>query len=313
MWEHVRRLAHRICMSFRSVVRGLGIGVGLREFICALLVAGWVENASAAAVTNTPATDTFISVHWLGPNGGGIDMVIGTQGVSADEAQNRGLMKFDFSNIPAGAQINSVTLDITVTKIPLSPATGTFELHRMLRAWSEADSTWQNRVAGEQWGEPGGEVGVDYVAAVSGTATVGSVAGQTYTFASSPGMIADVTRWITNGAENHGWLVKTEPEENAFTARRFGSSEGSSPPRLIVNYTAVAPRPVINSAALNGGQLCVGFNATAGKSYVLERRAAVDSGGWTEVATLPPPAANGPATLCDPLGTGNGFYRIGEL
>jgi len=238
--------------------------------------------------------------------------VIGTQGVMAEEALNRGLMKFDFSNIPAGAQINSVTLGITVTKSPSGP-TGTFELHRMLREWSEAASTWETRIAGEQWGEPGGEVGVDYAAAVSGTAEVGNLAGQTYTFASSPGMIADVTRWLTNAAGNHGWLVKAETEEIAFTARRVGSSEGSAAPRLIVNYTTAAPRPVIDSAALNGGQLCVGFNATAGKSYVLERRAAVDSGSWTEVATLPPPAANGPATLCDPLGTGNGFYRIGEL
>ena len=240
-------------------------------------------------------------------------MVIGTQGSNVGGALDRGLVKFDFSNIPAGAQINSVTMRITVTKIPLSPATGTFQLHRMLREWSEAASTWPNRVAGELWGEPGGEAGVDYVATVSGSGDEITIGERTYRFTSSPEMVADVTRWLTNSAENHGWLIKAEFEGELFTARRVGASEGTAPPVLIVNYTVAPPRPVINPATLNGGQLCVGFNATAGKSYVLERRAAVDSGSWTQVATLPPPGTDGPATLCDPLGTGNGFYRIGEL
>jgi hypothetical protein len=239
-------------------------------------------------------------------------MVIGTQGLLANFSPNRGLIKFDLSNIPQGAEITSVTLDITVTKSPSAPP-NTFELHRLLQDWTPENSTWESRTASEQWGEPGGEANADYIADASGTAEVGSLGGQTHRFASTVLMIADVEQWVANPAGNFGWLIKTEDEETALTARRIGASEGSAPPRLIVNYNVPAPRPFISSVSRNGGQLCVGFNATVGKAYVLERRAAVDGGSWTQVATLPPPAANGPATLCDPLGSENGFYRIGEM
>jgi hypothetical protein len=83
-------------------------------------------------------------------------------------------------------------------------------------------------------------------------------------------------------------------------------------PHLIVNYSVVQP-PHIDSVGLNNGQFCANFQAKAGKGYVLERRSVLDPGDWTEVANLPPATADGPAALCDLMGQGNAFYRIGEL
>jgi hypothetical protein len=277
--------------------------------LCVLAVQA--KSLAATNIALTPVSDTFISTHFTTPNGATPDMVIGTQGVMASSAQNRGLLKFDLSSIPVGSQVNSARLELTVRKSPPTPGNAC-DLHRLLQEFSEASSTWQMRTELDPWGAPGGQAGVDYVSAVSGTAPIGSVAGVTHTFDSTAGMIADVTRWITNASENHGWLIKTTNETVSFTARRIWTREGVVPPKLTVEYTP--PQSLrITSASLNSGQFCAGFQAKAGKSYVLERRSVIGTGDWMQVATLPPVGTDRQATLCDAGGQGNGFYRIGEL
>lgn len=46
---------------------------------------------------------------------------------------------------------------------------------------------------------------------------------------------------------------------------------------------------------------------------VLEALAHLGYGMWTGITNLPPAAADGPVTVCDPLGETNRFYRLGEL
>jgi len=257
----------------------------------------------AATADLAPSADTYISTHFPGPNGEGADMVIGTQGSRAGFAQNRGLVRFDLSSIPAGAHVDSVSFEISLTKSPSFPPTANYQLHRFLTDWSESDATWGMRTVSDEWMSPGAEAGTEYSTNVSGSALIGSTG--TFPF-SGTGMATDVEFWIANPTANRGWLIKTEDESVELTARRVAAG-----PHLIVNYTVVAA-PHIDSVALNNGQFCASFQARTGKRYVLERRADVDSGGWTEVANLPPAAADGPASLCDPAGQGNGFYRIGE-
>ena len=49
-------------------------------------------------------------------------------------------------------------------------------------------------------------------------------------------MVADVQGWIDNPGSNNGWMVIGD-EVNPTTARRFDSSEGGSPPQLVVDFT----------------------------------------------------------------------------
>ena len=275
--------------------------------VVSLLSAG-VGRARAASMTLNPVQDTFISEAIGTPNGTGVDMVMGTQGASAGFAKNRGLIQFDLSSLPSGAVVQSATLRLTVTKAPQFPVNSNFALHRLAQPWDDLESTWMLRLdPGENWAAPGGQEGTDFSATASGSVLVSGVGG--YTFESTPELVADVNAWLTNSAENHGWMVKTEDESIGFTARRFASREGlSGAPVLEVQFEA----PQISSAEIVGGQFCLHFAARQGKSYVVERRDLVDRGEWAVIATLPPADVTGEVTVCDPLGTGTGFYRVGE-
>ena len=272
-----------------------------------------VGAAGAASISLNPAQDTFISeyVPRAGPNGTDVDMVIGTQGANVGFTRNRGLIQFDLSAILAGAVVTSVTLRLTVTSIPLAPASSNFELHRLVQGWDDLESTWSLRLdPDENWAVPGGQGGADFSATSSGRVRVSGLGD--YTFASTPELIADVNAWLANPATNHGWLVKTENESVGFMARRFASREGSSgAPVLEVRFEVPQP-PRISSAEITAGHFCLLFTACQGKSYVVERRDLVDRGEWTTITNLPPMDVTGEATVCDPMGTGTGFYRVGE-
>lgn len=285
----------------------------LTQFCCLLIVAWWSSGiAGAASITLNPAQDTFISEAIGTPNGTGMEMVIGTQGTLASRAKNHGLIQFDLSSIPPGAVVQSVTLRLTVTRVPFTPANSDFHLHRVLRDWDDLESTWSLRLdPDENWETPGGQAGTDFSSTVSSSVLVAGLGG--YTFASTPELVADVTAWLTNSAANHGWLIKTEDESVGFTARRWASREAASgAPVLEVQFEA--PEPLrIKLATIVADQICFSFTAKAGKTYVLERREQVDSGQWTVVATLPAPDITTEALLCDSLvQTGSRFYRVGE-
>jgi hypothetical protein len=271
-----------------------------------------VDLARAASITLNPMQDTYISEAFTTPNGTITEMVIGTQGSTAGNAKNRGLIQFDLSSLPPGAVVSSVILRLTVTRVPSTPINSNFHLHRLLQPWDDLESIWTLRLEpDENWTIPGGQEGTDFATTVSSSVPVAGVGG--YVFASTPELVADVTAWLTNSTANHGWLVKAENESVGFTARRFASFEGlSGAPVLEIQFEASEPLR-IKLATIVADQICFSFTAKAGKTYTLERREHVDSGQWTIVATLPAPDITAEALLCDALvSTGSRFYRVGE-
>jgi hypothetical protein len=283
------------------------------RFLVSFVLLGSIANdrASAAVMALNPSQDTYLSEHLEGPNGTGTDMVIGTQGTTAGRTKNRGLIQFDLSSVPAGAVVNSATLRLTVARTPLTPANSNFHLHRLLRPWNALESTWRLRLGpDEAWDVPGGQEGTDFSATSSASALVADQA--QYTFSSTPQLVADLNEWLANPATNHGWLVKTEDESVAYTARRVGSAEGGAvAPVLEIQFEAPTVLR-ITSTEIMDGQVCLRFTAEQGKAYVIERRETVDSGTWTAIRHLPPADVTGEVVVCDPVGTGNAFYRVGE-
>jgi len=270
------------------------------------------NSAHAETVTLNPSQDTYISTRFEGPNGTGVDMVIGTQGSFVSFTRNRGLIQFDLSTIPAGVVVNSVTLRLTVTRVPASPANGNFQLHRLLRPWDDLESTWTLRLEpDENWDTPGGQEGADFSETASSSVVVAGAGN--YTFASTPQLVADVNAWLANPSANHGWLVMQANESTGFTARRIGSAEGgTTAPVLEVRFDPPAPPLSITSSEISGEDFCLRFTARQGKSYVVERREMVDTGTWTAITNLPPATATAEVVICEPLGTGRNFYRVGE-
>ena len=267
---------------------------------------------SADTVTLPPSADTFIGARYQGPNGTGLDTIIGTQGQQANLARNHGLLKFDVaSRIPSNAIITTATLRLTVTKAPMSGPNSNFNLHRLLRSWSELQTTWTLRLPpSTAWSVPGAATPADYSAVVSGTHFIGGPSD--YLFTSTSNLVADVTAWVKNSSTNQGWLVKTSDESVASSARHFGSREGpsSAAPQLTVDYT-VPPKLRIDSAGIGSNGFCLNFTAQAGKGYTIERRDQVGMGTW-EIARVLDPGPGGLVTMCEPLASGARFYRVGE-
>jgi hypothetical protein len=235
-------------------------------------------SASTAAVADTvdiaPSLDN--SIYSEDDNSNALGDLFA--GVTNDSATRRALMMFDIAgNIPAGATINSVTLDLTQTKIGPAGAS-TFELHALSDAWgagtsdgtgtggspTTGDATWNyNFYNTSSWATPGG----DFAAAASGTASIGTSLGD-YTFASQSGMVADVQDWLDSPSTNYGWLLEAANESTGPSAREFGSRFSASPPELTVTFTPV-PEP--GALALFAVAVAVGGLACLRSRRILNR------------------------------------------
>jgi len=182
----------------------------------------------------------------------------------------RALLRFDLSALPAGAQIDAVTVKVTVDRAGAGSGAQAASLHRTTASWGEGtsfssggggaqatpeDTTWDYRFFGnppalprQPWVAPGG----DFIAASSATVMLG--ANGPVTWASNAGLVADVQAWVTNPAANFGWFL-IGPENDAMprTVRRALSREDTVPvnrPLLIIDYTISATAPSIQEVPL---------------------------------------------------------------
>lgn len=217
-------------------------------------------------VTLNPVADTSLFQAKSTANLGKAWLAAGT--INQSPGKSRALVKFDVSSIPAGAVINSVDLSFRVVQAPIGPAASTFNLHRLLVPWTEGvkgspalrnlgatattgETSWDARVApSTKWSSPGGAAGTDYQTAASASAPL-SASATTLSFVSSAGLVDDVQSWVRDAASNQGWMLITQSENTARSARRFGSRETTGrAPSLVVTYTVAAPgvAPAITQA-----------------------------------------------------------------
>lgn len=170
----------------------------------------------------------------------------------------RALLRFDLSAVPAGAQVVSASLTVTLNQA-VSPAQP-FELHAVGESWGEGpsnadggsgtialegDATWRKRFFPDlAWTTPGG--------VFDGTASSSMVADATgpYTFPSTPALVADVQAWLDAPAANFGWAMLGN-ESVPGTVKRFvsrNSANAAQRPKLTVEYTL----PVVGDLDGNG-------------------------------------------------------------
>lgn len=216
---------------------------------CALCVA-WQPAHAGTVVLGAVADNTlYQDANGLTSNGQGTSFFAG---LTALDELRRGLLRFDFSTIPAGSTITAVTLTLTCTRsISLAEDVS---LHRSLASWGEGasnalgeggrgaqaqpgDATWLHRFSDTAaWTTIGG----DFETAASATTPV---AGNGQYAWSSPGMINDVQAWLGDASGNHGWFV-LGAESITGSAKRFAtreSTDASIRPSLTVTYVIPAP------------------------------------------------------------------------
>jgi hypothetical protein len=187
-------------------------------------------------------------------NGAGPAMFAGRNSQSTDSIR-RAVLAFDVASaIPAGSTVESVTL--TLSNSAANVDDEMIRLHRLLADWGEGsstasggggsggpaapgDATWLHSFYDtEFWATAGG----DFASSVSGSAVVGGPG--TYTWASTPQLVADVQRFLDDPASSFGWVLLGN-ETAPSTAKRFATREEADPalrPVLTVSYTPV-PEP----------------------------------------------------------------------
>lgn len=164
----------------------------------------------------------------------------------------RALIAFDITGaLPRGATITDVTLTLQMSKT-IAGATPV-GLHRLLADWGEGDSqaggeegagapaepgdaTWNHTFyPGSFWLAAGG----DFTGPASSTQLVAGTG--SYSWPSTPELVADVQAWLDSPSTNFGWLVLGS-ESAPPTAKRFNSREnGSGAPTLSITYQAPVP------------------------------------------------------------------------
>jgi len=235
-------------------VRPLAVAAGLKAVRAVLLAAATTAAAAQTAVLHAVADSTLVEEPTGAlANGAGTRLFAGRVGNNAGQTLRRALVRFDLSSLPPTAQINSVSLTLTMDR---SRQAGDLPVavHRVTQSWNEGptgsplgngdpavagDTTWiERRRPDLRWAQAGG----DFVAMASATREVGTTVGP-YTWASTPQLTADVQSWRTQPAQNHGWILLGF-EGSLTSAKGFVSRESSAVearPTLTVNYTVPPP------------------------------------------------------------------------
>lgn len=248
----------------------------LTTFCAALLL---LTSAHAAVIAPPALRDNTIFESPSGnSNALGETFFVGASGGAA--ATRRGLLAFDMSGLPSGAQIDRVTLRLTLADAAAQEtAPRSVSLHRLLSDWGEGtsnagntggsgngtaattgDATWLMQFYNsDPWTTPGG----DFLATGSASTPVGVLAdvGTVYQWetlrgGSPTGMVLDVEAWLANSSTNFGWLIKVDDESILRTVRRFYSSDSLNAalrPELEIEYSltaAAVPEPAALFVAL---------------------------------------------------------------
>lgn len=218
----------------------------------ALLLAALALPSAAATVALSGTgvcDDTTIYSNATSDNGGaGTSNRAGRTGTAG---LRRLLIKFDLSSIPAGATINSATLQFYVTHRTSGTPAYVFALHRLTNAWVEGTgngqgsggtvvtgaTSWNYRqYSTVAWATAGG----DYVGTISASTSIAATNGITPQFTGA-GMVADVQNWVRGTQPNYGWIMLGDESTGAANgARGFASAEAttaSQRPLLTITYT----------------------------------------------------------------------------
>ncbi|NOT02934.1 MAG: DNRLRE domain-containing protein [Phycisphaerales bacterium] len=220
-------------------------------------------------------------------NGIGTGMFTGKNNVGSIR---RGVLAFDLAGvIPAGSTINGVTLTMNASMV--AGGDQTVSLHRLSADWGEGtsnaiaggggggapsttnDATWVHRFFNTSlWSAVGG----DFVAAPSGSTAVDAAG--SYSWGSTPGMIADVEAWLAAPASNFGWIVRGNEGVNQ-TTKRFDTREIgtiATRPLLEIDFTPPAGTPAASQWAV----VVVAMSLAAVATVAIRRRRAAVTEVW---------------------------------
>ena len=198
-------------------------------------------SADTVTVPLSPAADTRIfDADWGRDNNDGAGGDIGIY-----QSRDRSLLRFDFSQLPAGSSITSSNLNLTVTgNYGGNPNAEAMNAYRLTQAWTEGGVTWNKYDGTTAWATAGG----DYDGTVRASSTANAGVGQAITW--------DVTTlvqdWANNASPNQGLILINSGTTNGlhFAAKENGNA--AYRPTLATTITTPTAPPS-GSWTWNGG------------------------------------------------------------
>ncbi|MCK4613196.1 MAG: DNRLRE domain-containing protein, partial [Thermoplasmata archaeon] len=191
---------------------------------------GNTDYAYNLVATIQPSSADSYMYKWLSGANYGTDGYIYISPWSGYE--KRGIVTFDLSSIPSGAQVTSAILYLH--EYSTQGTARTIGVHRVTSSWTEGGITWNSRDGTNNWGTAGG----DFISTATEQKSIswtGVLKWDTWDVTS------DVTAFVSGTYSNYGWIVKDENEgAGANYYWQFNSKEAASnQPKLQVTYTLI--------------------------------------------------------------------------
>ena len=202
-------------------------------------------NAATANSTTTNFLDSYIRSSKTTTNYGN-SATIQAGGYLSGPNQRRALFKFNISEIPSTAVVQSAIFTGVVSSVNSSfnkPLT----FYKVTRSWVEGNGTtnndvnWTNALTGTGWTTSGG----DYNASALAATTVGASGTFNWDITST------VQTWVTTPANNFGVLLRSDELGSTSQYATFVSREGTqaSRPKLTITYVTPATCSAIPNRA----------------------------------------------------------------
>ncbi len=146
------------------------------------------------------------------------------------------LMRFDLASIPPGKRVSSATLTLNVTDG--SGGVTPFDIHALVRPWSEMEATWTLASTGNPW--MGNQSGTRNDAGTTDRsptpfASFKPAAAGSFDIVLNATGIAVIQKWIDDPSTNFGFVFDTANNSDGIL---FTSSESTQPPKLVVTLAA---------------------------------------------------------------------------
>jgi len=151
--------------------------------------------------------------------------------------ESRPLFRFSFEaldSLPAEVLVVAAQLQLSYSPPPEAPVT--FTLHRVTSAWSEEAATWERRLLGSSWSEPGGDFDPEPV----GEFTIGPEESDSVRVDFPLELIA---AWRSGEVENHGLILiqQTPGAAIEFASRGLVGTNRNGP---LLDVEIEVPGPV---------------------------------------------------------------------
>jgi len=227
------------------------------------------DEALATSCTTPIITPTADADTWIEQNGSsnnhGTENYLMTRPDSS--YRERSLIHFDLSAVPASSIVTCAELRVYEVD---TNADQTIWVHQVTNSWNESEATWINRNSGQAWTAGGG----DFSGTEEWSFTADAIGYRSCNVASL------AQYWVYYPINNYGVLLQSTGDAGRI---RFESSEGSNPPRLLVDYLPVLSISDVTVSEGDGGTVNAVF--TVSLSFVSSLAVTVDYATADDTAT----------------------------